>query len=92
MSKPKVKTTTSVDILEVLHYMESIGHKGIYKRVWDHICECGDFRNDCYIDGYRVDPGGFWDDGGKYQELIQDLKDIEKEFGPIYKGLLQICW
>lgn len=89
MSKPEVKTTTTVDILQVLHYMEFNGHKGIYSRVLNHIRDrrINGLSNDCYVEGYCLDPDECYD-----PELIQYLNLIKEEFGPIHEGLIKICW
>lgn len=45
--KPQVRTTTSLNLLDVLNYLET-NNKGIKDRLWRWLCDRDSIRNDIY--------------------------------------------
>jgi hypothetical protein len=96
MKKPIKEKIEVLNLLDVLEYLESIGHKGIKDRIFKELCDTIGIKNDTYIDYFFSDEDylddEFDDDHAEYETHLNDLNIIKTEFDIDDRIVFYISW
>lgn len=92
MIKPQLKSIQCLDILNALHYLETIGHQGIKDRFWDKFIP---LNNDTaqYVHLYNYND--LSEDDIEYygKQHLEDLKLIKETWNiQTDRIMIWICW
>ncbi len=79
--KPEIKNVPTLDLLEALRYLESIGNEGIEDRVWNHFCDSNHIIQSHSFTLYRPSKSEKKELGTIYNDLILlfNTWDIEED-------------